>query len=84
MCTGQCQSCMICLGSQHAANGVPKHLFGVVVPVKAVCYVDALLCKFSIADLKLLIEYTLRTAVCNYFLKWAVYLSLTTVAFAAS
>jgi len=59
-------------------------LFGVVVPVKAVCHVDGLLCKFSIADLKLLIEDTLRTAICNYFLKWAVFLSLTNVAFAAS
>lgn len=44
-----------------------RHLFGVVVPVKAVCDVYSLLCKFSIADLKLLIEFTLRTAVyvCN-------------------
>jgi hypothetical protein len=42
-----------------------RHLFGLVVPVKAVCYGHGLLCKLSIADLKLIVEYTLRTAVCK-------------------
>ena len=34
-----------------------RHFLGVVVPVKAVCYGHGLLCKLSIADLKLIIEY---------------------------
>ena len=46
-----------------------RHVLGVVVPVKALCYVYGLLCTLSIADLKLLSKYTLsvRTAVCKVY-----------------